>query len=403
MPRARTTQVTDPVQTTSSREGGRRRGPFRPLAAGGAAVLAVVLAGSLTSWGRFGTAYVFVVLNFYIGVVTLVALSLTVMAGLVSTDRIMLRIGHRVLFQGLHRATSILAMVALGVHIAVKVLEAHASIGDVVVPFFSQGRSRYIGFGTIASYLMLAAFWSGLARTRFIGSIRPWLWRVLHCSAYASWLVALAHGLNAGRQAATWVTVSYIACVVGVALALLVRIYPRFGRYSPGTKTERAVAANGFMPRFQDGPMATRVPLSAPRSPVDLPTAEYQSDLVRPDGASPDYAMAGQAYWPDGRGEQKYPAAGHPDLDYPDGGYLAGGYPVTHHHDYWAQGDQSREVHFGRWTPESAGPSTAPSTAPPARPRLRLITNDEPEDGSRHSRGEPRDRRRANTDGYRAG
>jgi hypothetical protein len=336
------------------------------------------------------------------------------MAGLVSTDRIMLRIGHRVLFQGLHRATAILAIVALGVHIAVKVLEAHASIGDALVPFFSQGRSRYIGFGTIASYLMLAAFWSGLARTRFIGSMKPWLWRVLHCSAYASWLVALAHGLNAGRQAATWVTVSYIACVVGVALALLVRIYTRFGRYSPGTKTERTAAAigqTGFIPKLQD----TRVPLAAPRSPVDFPTAEYQSDLTPPDGTSPDYVMAGQQYWPDGRDEQQYPDPSYADggyydpsyqdLDYPDGAYLAAGYQVTHHHDYWAQGDQGRKVPFGRWTAESATSpaSAAPATAPPERPRLRLITNDEPDGDPRHSRGEPPDRRGAKTDGYRAG
>ena len=279
MPRASTKRVKEPVQTTSSRTGRPRRRPFLLLATGGTAALATLTAANLTEWGRFATAYLFVALNFYIGVVSLVSLSLTVMAGLVSTDRIILKIGHRVLFQGIHRATAILAMVALGIHIAVKVLSARRRARGRGGAVLLQGRSLFIGFGTIAAYLMLLSFWVGIARIRFIGRARPWLWRALHCSAYASWLVALAHGLNAGRPAATWVTVSYLACVIGVSLALLVRLYTRFGRYAPGTRAERAVGVNAqtaVMPRFQD----TRVPLAAPRSPVDVrPGSSQPADL----------------------------------------------------------------------------------------------------------------------------
>jgi hypothetical protein len=189
-----------------------------------------------TPVGRLWTAYVFVVLHVYIGVVTLVALSLTVMAGLVSTDRLVLRIGHRVLMQGVHRATAVIAVIALGVHIAVKVLEAHAGLGDVLVPFYSRNRSLFIGFGTIAAYLLMLAFWSGMARARFIGRVQPWVWRVLHSCAYLSWPIALLHGLNAGRQAATWVLVSYIGCLILVGLGLLVRVYSSFGRFAADAK-----------------------------------------------------------------------------------------------------------------------------------------------------------------------
>ncbi|WP_432838445.1 hypothetical protein [Dactylosporangium sp. CA-092794] len=227
------------------------------------AVTLLLLASAYTQVGRLATAYVFVLLHYYIGVVALAALSLTVMAGLASTDRLVLRIGHRVLLQTAHRATAIVAVVALGVHIAVKVLEAHAALGDVVVPFFSQGRSLFIGFGTVASYLMLLAYWSGLARSRFIGRVRPWAWRLLHSCAYLSWAIAMLHGLNAGRPAAAWVTVSYLVCLVLVGLGMLVRILSRFGRYAVGVKPAPVVGTNTqtvMMPRIAAGPAHTASP-----------------------------------------------------------------------------------------------------------------------------------------------
>jgi hypothetical protein len=236
----------------SSREVQRRRSRL-PVVAAAVAVGVLLPVASYTHAGRLATAYIFVVLHVYVGVVALVALSLTVMIGLASTDRLMLRIGQRVLLQTVHRATAILAVVALGVHIAVKVLEAHAAVADALVPFFSQGRSLFIGFGTVASYLMLLAYWSGLARSRFVGRMRPWLWRLLHGCAYLSWLTAMLHGLNAGRQAATWVTVSYLICLVLVGLGLLVRILARFGRYAIGVKPVPVVGANPWaasMPRL---------------------------------------------------------------------------------------------------------------------------------------------------------
>jgi hypothetical protein len=451
MPRATTTRVKDPVQSSSSRTGQRRRVPYLPLAVGGALVLAALWAGSFTPTGRFGTAYLFVLLDFFVGVVALVALSLTVMAGLVSTDRILLRIGHRVLFQGVHRATSILAVVALGVHIAVKVLGAHAAIGDVLVPFYSRDRSLFIGFGTVAAYLMLLSFWAGMARTRFVGSMRPWIWRATHCTAYVCWLAALGHGLNAGRPAATWVTVSYLACVVGVALALLVRIYTRFGRYSPAAKTERTIGVTAqtamqtaMMPRFADGagatPAVTRSPVPAPRSPMDLeldlrpqvqspayaavgagyeagpasygPAAQYagpqyhgvpQGSPVGPVGpVSPAVQDGGQADWADQyypeqdyyQGEaypsEAYPGEAYPADEYPADEYLAGGSPAgagpePPQHDYWAQGEQSRQVPLGRWVEQ------------PERPRLRLVANNDvpadDDDAGAAGGGRPRARR----------
>ena len=48
-----------------------------------------------------------------------------------------------------------------------------------------RGRSRYgdktadhvLGLGTIAGYLMATVLWTGVARARFAGNARPWVWR----------------------------------------------------------------------------------------------------------------------------------------------------------------------------------------------------------------------------------
>ena len=247
---------TGTVETTSSTTGAKRKLPRLPLL-GGVLFLALAMwAASSTFGGALAAVYVFAFLNFFAGVVTLVALSLTVMCGLVATDRFFLKIGHRVFFQGLHRATAIISIVFLGLHIAMKVLSGTATVIDPFVPFANSLEPIYIGLGTIASYLMFTVFWTGLIRARFAGSGKPWMWRTLHASSYVAWPAALGHGLNAGRPAATWVTLSYGACVIGVLIALLVRVYVSLGRRTSGKTGPSAVGVNvetAIIPRVDGG------------------------------------------------------------------------------------------------------------------------------------------------------
>ena len=56
-------------------------------------------------------------LEYYAGVFTLVSLSITVMVGLIATDRMVLSIPHRILLQAAHRGTALTSMAFLGVHI----------------------------------------------------------------------------------------------------------------------------------------------------------------------------------------------------------------------------------------------------------------------------------------------
>ncbi|MEH1128285.1 hypothetical protein [Micromonospora sp. CPCC 206061] len=295
------------VETTSSTTRERRKLPKLPLLGGGAFLLLGLWAASSTAGGALASVYVYAFLNFFAGVFTLVALSVTVMAGLVATDRIFLKIGHRVLFQGLHRATAIIAIISLGLHVSMKIMEGTATVLDPFVPFGNLANPMYVGLGTIASYLMISVFWTGIIRAKFAGSGRPWMWRALHSGAYLAWPIALGHGLNAGRPAATWVVLSYGACVVGVAIALLVRLYVMLGRRTTGTTTgpKAGVAAVGVnvetavMPRITDSMMPPRAARAAEPELEPVGASTRETRIVKRD------TMAGAPRERSGSGRQR--------------------------------------------------------------------------------------------------
>jgi hypothetical protein len=209
------------------------------------AVLGVALAAAvaLTGPGEALALAVYRFLEFYTGVFALVALSITVMLGFVATDRIVLLPRHRVSLQTAHRLTAILAVTCLGIHLGLKVAEGHVSVLGALVPFSAPDRRLFLGLGTIAFYLLALLVWMGFTRARYANSSRPWLWRGLHLAAYPAWLLAIVHGLASGRQAAAWVTVSYVLCVVAVSLGVLIRTGVVRGRRAAGRTTTGSIRA----------------------------------------------------------------------------------------------------------------------------------------------------------------
>jgi len=186
-----------------------------------AAIWAVAM---MTAPGRVGYVYFYMYSEFYMGVLTLVALSITIMIGLVATDRLVLSIRQRVLLQSAHRTTGLIAVTALVIHVWTKIAESHISAIDIFIPFLNQGNRLYVGFGTLSGWIMVLVMWTGIARSRFIGRGKPWMWRSIHAISYLMWPIALVHGLSAGRAAKPWVTVSYIVCILAVLIGLAVRL-----------------------------------------------------------------------------------------------------------------------------------------------------------------------------------
>jgi hypothetical protein len=193
----------------------QRRGP---RSARVAAALGVLLGAS--SAGGVVVTGIRHFLDYYSGVLALVALSLSVVAGLVATDRAILTVRHRILAQGLHRATTLVAAAFLLIHVLMRILTGDADVMETVLPF---GRTVSLGLGTVAAQVVVAVILTGLVRGRFALCRRPGLWRAAHSLAYLGWVCAMLHGLLAGRRPATWVTWSYAGCAAIVGVALLAR------------------------------------------------------------------------------------------------------------------------------------------------------------------------------------
>jgi len=162
----------------------------------------------------------------YSGVFALVALTAAVMAGLIATDRLVVRPAGRLVFQSVHRALSLAAVGLLVSHVLLEVLAHRSRAIDAVVPFLASGRTLYLGLGTLASDLVLLIVFTGVARRKFA---TQWAttWRAVHVTAYLGWPLAILHGLLSGRSAKPYVDWSYGACVAAVALALLIRLVTR--------------------------------------------------------------------------------------------------------------------------------------------------------------------------------
>ncbi|MEV0899828.1 translation initiation factor III [Actinoplanes sp. NPDC049802] len=188
-------------------------------------VAAVWAVAMMTAPGRVGYYYFFLYADYFMGVISLVSLSITIMLGLVATDRLVLGVRQRVLLQSAHRTTGVIAVGALFVHVWTKFAMKNIGVIDIFIPFLTDGLNKwYVGLGPVSGWIMVLVLWSGLARAKFIGRGKPWMWRGVHAISYLMWPIALTHGLAAGRPAATWVIVSYVVCVLGVVVGLAVRL-----------------------------------------------------------------------------------------------------------------------------------------------------------------------------------
>jgi sulfoxide reductase heme-binding subunit YedZ len=153
------------------------------------------------------------------GIVALVLLTGSVVLGVLTSVRHETRSWPRFTFQDLHRRISLLAMVFVALHVITTVSDSFAPIGwvAVVVPFTAQYRRLWLGLGTVAVDLLLAVTISSLLRQR----INPRTWRALHWLAYASWPLALVHGLGTGTDPHLgWVLVLVAGSLVAVVAAI---------------------------------------------------------------------------------------------------------------------------------------------------------------------------------------
>jgi predicted ferric reductase len=152
------------------------------------------------------------------GAVSLILLSAVVMLGVLSSLRVQGQGWPRFLTPTLHRNVALIAVVFLAFHVVTAIVDPFTHLGwlAAVIPFSSYYRTFWLGLGTIALELLTAIVITSLAR-RFIGRIA---WRATHWLAYASWPIAVVHGLGTGTDAwSAWLFALTALCVGAVSVA----------------------------------------------------------------------------------------------------------------------------------------------------------------------------------------
>jgi|HubBroStandDraft_1064217.scaffolds.fasta_scaffold202335_1 sulfoxide reductase heme-binding subunit YedZ len=157
------------------------------------------------------------------GAVALLLFTLAIVLGVVDVERWSTARWPRFVIDSLHRNAALLALVFLAVHILSAVLDSFASISivDAFVPFVGSYRAFWLGLGAVAFDLVLAVILTSLLRAR-MGFAS---WRAVHWLTYASWPIALLHGLGTGSDASSsWLLALTVVCTVAVLAAVLTRV-----------------------------------------------------------------------------------------------------------------------------------------------------------------------------------
>ncbi len=192
------------------------------------------------------------------GVVTLILLTASVALGVANARRAQTPAIPRFVFDAIHRSASLLAVSFLFVHIGTSLLDGFAPIRliDTIVPFSSAYRPIWLGFGTVAFDLLLAVALTSLLRRRL--GYRTW--RVTHWAAYASFPVALIHGLGTGSDArSTWMLMIVGCCLVVVIVAVVARATAGWPEHIAARSTAIAASAAvplGLLVWLPSGPLA---------------------------------------------------------------------------------------------------------------------------------------------------
>lgn len=157
------------------------------------------------------------------GAVALILLTLTFVLGVVDLRRWSTEAWPRFAIDSLHRNVSLLALTFLCLHILTAVLDTFTPISlvNAVIPFTGSYRPLWVGLGALAFDLIVAVILTSVLRRRLGYRV----WRTTHWLAYASWPIALLHGLGTGSDVkSTWLLALSIGCLLAVICAVLIRV-----------------------------------------------------------------------------------------------------------------------------------------------------------------------------------
>ncbi len=157
------------------------------------------------------------------GFIALLLLTMTVVLGVSSAQKVKVGKVPRVYFAELHRSVALFALVLLAIHIFTAVVDPFTKLGWTTAfdPFGRTYRPLYLGLGVTAFDLLLTVLITSLLRDR----LKQRTWKTLHFLSYPIWLLAIVHGLGTGTDSHySFALVIYGICLVAVLISVWVRI-----------------------------------------------------------------------------------------------------------------------------------------------------------------------------------
>ncbi len=169
------------------------------------------------------TQYIFWLTSRAAGVTAFALASVSVGLGLTMAGRLARAPGRARLLRSIHEQTALGALIAIVIH-GVALLGdrwMHPGLAGISVPFAMSYRPLATGIGIIAGYLAALLGLSFYARRR----IGARLWRRAHRLTIVVWLLAAAHALTAGTDAATpWMRAILVVSAVPIAGLFAARV-----------------------------------------------------------------------------------------------------------------------------------------------------------------------------------
>jgi predicted ferric reductase len=161
-------------------------------------------------------------LNRSTGVVTIVLLTLTTVLGVLAIGGRPAGRVPRFVTQAFHRNVALLSVLLLIIHLVTAVLDTFVEIRwwEMFIPFVGSYEPLWVGFGALATDLMIVVVLTSLVRTRMQHN----LWRGIHVSAYALWGLAIGHGIGVGTDMTENMWLLTVACAIAVPLAATLRL-----------------------------------------------------------------------------------------------------------------------------------------------------------------------------------
>jgi sulfoxide reductase heme-binding subunit YedZ len=173
------------------------------------------------------------------GVVTLVLLTLVSALGIITRSGRPLPGLPRFAVAAVHRSSSLLMLVFLGIHVVALLLDKYAQLRllDLVLPFAGAYRPLWLGLGTLAGDLLIALVVTSLLRYR----LGPKIWRAIHWTAYATWPIAILHAMGTGTDSGQlWLRATAALSTITLAAVLAWRCSDSFAPWrSAGLRLPR--------------------------------------------------------------------------------------------------------------------------------------------------------------------